>query len=113
VSSDKSQSEFDEYYSEMSFISLPFEQRDIKNKLSKKYKVSGIPTLIVLGPDGELITANARDQVMGDPEGTSFPWQPKSVMEILPSTLTDKKGEVSTKSLDDKVLMLYFSAHWW
>merc|ERR1711912_32442 len=36
VSSDRDQASFDEYYSEMSFFAVPFEKRDIKEKLGSK-----------------------------------------------------------------------------
>jgi nucleoredoxin len=110
VSSDKDEAAFKEYYAEMSFLSLPFSERELKAKLSKKYKVSGIPSLIILGADGEIITANGRNQVMEDPSGKKFPWKPKTFEQILPAKLTSKDGEeaVDSSSLDRKHLMLYF-----
>ena len=94
----------------MSFLSLPYEARDIKAKLSKLYGVSGIPSLVVLGSDGEVITKDGRSKVDEDSEGKSFPWIPKTFNDILPAKLTSKDGEeaVDSKSLDDKILMLYF-----
>jgi nucleoredoxin len=112
VSSDKDQSAFDEYYAEMPWLALPFEDRARKAALSKKYKVNGIPSLVVLDKDGELITDDGRSGVMEDPQGESFPWIPKTFEEVFPSTLQGKDGEVDASSLDDKYLMIYFSAHW-
>ena len=43
ISSDKDQEQFDSYFAEMPWLALPFEQRDLKAKLSKKFKVNGIP----------------------------------------------------------------------
>merc|ERR1719207_469705 len=60
VSSDKDQSAFDDYYGDMPWLALPYEKRDEKDALSKKYKVQGIPSLIVLGPDGKVITKEGR-----------------------------------------------------
>merc|ERR1719355_95571 len=48
VSSDKSQGEFDEYFKTMPWLGLPFDERSLKNSLSKKYKVQGIPTLVII-----------------------------------------------------------------
>ena len=39
---------FEEYYKDMPWLALPYAQRDLKNKLSKKFKVSGIPSLVGL-----------------------------------------------------------------
>ena len=112
VSSDKDQATFDGYHNDMSFLALPFADRERKNALSKKFKVSGIPSLIVLGPDGELITTDGRGGVTEDPTGAKFPWKPPTFEETMPATLAGKSGDVATSSLDDKHLMLYFSAHW-
>merc|ERR1712129_345888 len=60
VSSDQDQAGFDGYYSEMPWLALPFDQRDIKTKLSEKFAVQGIPMLIVLDDKGALVTANGR-----------------------------------------------------
>ena len=50
---------------------LPFQE-----KLSDKFEVSGIPTLVFLKADtAELITAKGREMVMKDPEGKDFPWK--------------------------------------
>jgi hypothetical protein len=35
-------------------LALPFGDRDRKGKLSQKYKVQGIPTLVFLGEDGKV-----------------------------------------------------------
>ncbi|MFN9940670.1 MAG: thioredoxin-like domain-containing protein, partial [bacterium] len=69
VSSDKSQDSFDEYFSEMPWLALPFEERELKNKLSKKFKVNGIPMLVLLdAKTGTTITTNGRGALMSDPD---------------------------------------------
>jgi nucleoredoxin len=68
VSSDRDEHSFNEYYGEHPWLALPFGDRDRKGKLSQKYKVQGIPTLVFLGEDGKVITANGREKVMTDPE---------------------------------------------
>jgi thiol-disulfide isomerase/thioredoxin len=54
VSSDKDEEAFNSYYGEMPWVSLPYDKRDLKTSLNKKYKVQGIPSLVILGPDGKL-----------------------------------------------------------
>merc|ERR1712007_54170 len=49
-----------EYYCEQPWLALPYEARDIKDALSKKYKVSGIPSVVILSPEGKLITKDGR-----------------------------------------------------
>jgi hypothetical protein len=82
--------------------------------------VSGIPTLILLGPDGEVVTAKARDNVMADPSGAGFPWAPKPFSAILGADGSGSSPFI-TKELDSvdredvlsrPHLFFYFSAHW-
>jgi len=82
VSSDRSEGEFNEYFSEMPWLTLPFKERERKEQLSKMFGVEGIPTFVVLGPGGDVINANGRAAVMEDPEGAEFPWHPKAVNSI-------------------------------
>ncbi|KAJ0403171.1 hypothetical protein P43SY_005165 [Pythium insidiosum] len=60
VSSDQDEASFSEYYGSMPFLALPFDAREIKNALSQKYGVRGIPTLLFLNEKGELITEDGR-----------------------------------------------------
>jgi len=76
VSSDQSQGEFDGYYKEMPWLTLPFADRERKGKLSEKFGVRGIPTFIILDSvTCEIVCAQARNEVMDDPEGEDFPWK--------------------------------------
>jgi len=113
ASSDKDQSAFDSYYGEMPWLALPYAERDRKETLSKKYKVNGIPSLVVLGPGGETTTTNGRDKVMEDPDCENFPWSPLTFSEALGESLIKQDGSsVSAASLKGKTIGLYFSAHW-
>jgi len=114
VSSDRDQSSFDEYFGEMPFLALPYAERDTKSKLSKKYKVSGIPTLVLLnGATGEVLSTDGRAVVTEDPQGANFPWTPKSVAELLGDEFVQAGGApVAPGALKGKNLALYFSAHW-
>jgi len=88
VSSDKDEKAFAEYRAEMPWLALPFADRDRKNALSKAFDVSGIPSLVVLGPVDSatgaraVINKNARGAVGSDPEGAEFPWAPKPLEDL-------------------------------
>jgi nucleoredoxin len=116
VSSDRDQKAFDEYFGEMPWLALPYENRELKNKLSQKFKVQGIPTLAVLDPAGNLITDKGRAKVSEDPDCSAFPWAPKPLAEVLEGvTLVNKAGEKTAFSdlqTEGSVIGLYFSAHW-
>lgn len=47
--------------------------------------LAGIPTLIVLDPQGEVITRQGRVEVLNDEDCRGFPWHPKPVLELSDS----------------------------
>ena len=83
--------------------------------MSKKFKVTGIPTLVFVdGKTGSLITADGRSIVGDDPEGTDFPWKPKPFTEVIKSGkfVNKDKEEKTWDDFQGKTIFLYFSAHW-
>src|SRR3990167_4545458 len=100
----------------MPWKALPFSDRDRKAALSKKFKVQGIPNLVILNQDGSILNAKGTEAVRSDKNGTNFPWKPKSLFEILAlgsGKLIDNKGNsVDASSLKGKEFGIYFSAHW-
>mmetsp|Transcript_2492 Transcript_2492/g.2883 ORF Transcript_2492/g.2883 Transcript_2492/m.2883 type:complete len:156 (-) Transcript_2492:454-921(-) len=62
VSSDQDENGFNSYYGSMSFYALPYSDRERKEALSTMYGVQGIPTLVLLNGDGELVNGNIRGQ---------------------------------------------------
>ena len=54
ASSDRDEASFAEYHGEQPWLAMPFANRDLKNKLSAKYKVQGIPCLILFRDGVEL-----------------------------------------------------------
>lgn len=113
VSSDRDQEAFDEYRKEQPWLALPYPNRKAKAELSKKYKVSGIPSFVILDPDGNTVTTDGRSAISSDPKGLKFPWTPPTVREALGDTLLGKDGEIATSTaLEGKYVGLYFSGHW-
>ena len=49
--------------------------QEVLAKLNKMFKVSGIPSLIILDSNGKLITKEGRQAVSKDPQGHEMPWQ--------------------------------------
>ncbi|CAM9184022.1 unnamed protein product [Phaeothamnion confervicola] len=113
VSSDKSEEQFRDYFATMPWMALPFADRARKAKLSSKYKVRGIPMLVLLDADGRTITTDGRAVVMSDQDGVDFPWKPRSVHEVLGDSFVDSTGNyVGSEAIIGKTLALLFSASW-
>jgi len=116
VSSDQDEEAFKEYFGEQPWLALPFAERDLKTALSKKFKVSGIPSLVILDGEGKTITKDGRAAVSGDPTGQDMPWKPKTFKELM-STAKLVDGSGKEQSYADataaaKATAFYFSAHW-
>eukprot|EP00052_Salpingoeca_macrocollata_P020270 m.170017 g.170017 ORF g.170017 m.170017 type:complete len:416 (+) comp21212_c0_seq1:174-1421(+) len=114
ASSDRSESDFNEYYAEMhGFHAVPFADRKAKDTLSQKFKVQGIPTLVIVDAQtGNLVTRDGRSIVTNDPKAEGFPFTPKSLGEILKGKYLKQKEEVTEEAFKDKYIGLYFSASW-
>jgi nucleoredoxin len=113
VSSDRDEAAFKEYFEDMPWKALPYNDRERKEALSKKFKVDGIPSVIILDADGCVINKDGRAAISSDPQGEEFPWRPKSLKDILGGAkLKSKEGPVDASVLEGKVFALYFSAHW-
>jgi len=63
ISSDRDQSSFEEFFSNMPWLALPFGD-ERKSSLSRTFKVQGIPMVVALGPSGRTVTTEARELVM-------------------------------------------------
>jgi nucleoredoxin len=71
VSSDKTVDKYGDYYSKMPWISLPYDRRDIKEKLCKQYEIKTIPQLIflnsktleIVNKDGRHMIENNQDNI--------------------------------------------------
>jgi nucleoredoxin len=113
VSSDRSESQFNEYYGEMPWCSIPFSNSSARAMLGASFNVQGIPSLILLGPDGSVYSQDGREVVMSDPEGAGFPYAPRLLSEVLGNEFVYNSGSAAPEDLlEGKYVFLYFSAHW-
>ncbi|XP_017770578.1 PREDICTED: nucleoredoxin-like, partial [Nicrophorus vespilloides] len=94
-------------------------------RLSRRYQIkSGVPTLVLLDRDGAKISTSAHQRLLEDPMGSSFPWRPRPVDQILKDVALQTCGtydqehagcskEVLTyQSLQEGIRGFYFSANW-
>ncbi|KAF7124606.1 hypothetical protein RHSIM_Rhsim12G0116800 [Rhododendron simsii] len=80
ISSDRDQTSFEEYFSQMPWLALPFED-DRKEYLDRIFKVRGIPMLVAIGPTGRTVTTEARTVVMSH-GSDAYPFTEARLKEI-------------------------------
>merc|ERR1712194_861036 len=75
---------FEDYFSKMPWLSLPFEDQTRNQQLGERFGVQSIPSLALVDGEGKTITTEARDEVVRDPEGLEYPWHPPLVRDLAP-----------------------------
>merc|ERR1712232_1468709 len=77
-------------------------------------KVNGIPSLVVLGPDGAVTNKNARGKIAADPDASDFPWHPLTFNKVMAGAKFQRKDGtvVEEDAIKGKTVGIYFSAHW-
>ncbi|PIN25109.1 Thioredoxin, nucleoredoxin [Handroanthus impetiginosus] len=63
ISSDRDQTSFNEFFSKMPWLALPFGDKR-KESLSRTFKVRGIPMVVTIGPNGKTVSTEARELIM-------------------------------------------------
>jgi len=91
VSSDQDEGAFQSYYKEHPWKALPYANRDLKASLSKALDVGGIPSVIVIDKDGNVVTTKARGGVMSDEDAKEFPWPAKPIIDF-----TDDPNDINS-----------------
>ena len=118
-------------FSKMPWLALPHSAHLLRMKLTKKFCVDSIPTLILLGSDGEIITKKGREKVYGDPMGDNFPWHQQTLHDQLGQqfyqradncladdvatparTVTEINLQKLFSGSCDRYVALYFNAQW-
>jgi len=102
VSSDSSQDDFEKYHKKMTtesggrqFLALDYRERELKEALSTLFGVQGIPTLVLLKPDGTIINEDGvRAAIDGGAE--AFPWDEMTIERVkkekMAAVLNDEKA---------------------
>ena len=98
ILSDRDKDEFEKYFSSMvtskgdQFLALNYDRRDFKTELMEVFGVDGIPSLVLLKPDGTIITTDGRG-MMAQHSISSFPWDPASCLKAKNDAIQKEKGD--------------------
>jgi nucleoredoxin len=60
---DRTQEEFDNYYSSMPWLAIPFSESEIRESLKERYGITKIPTVLLVRKDGTLVSSTAKKDV--------------------------------------------------
>ncbi|KAI6646375.1 Nucleoredoxin-like [Oopsacas minuta] len=114
VSCDMNENDFKSFFKLMPWYALPYQLRDKKQYLSRKYRVPQIPRLIYLDACGEMINKDGRVAMLADPTGHLLPYKNVGMAHILSySTIISKSGVLKdTSYLNNIKVCLYFAALW-
>lgn len=68
---------YGQYFTQMNWLALPPEEAmgERGRMLGDRYKVKGIPSLVLLDEVGSVITLDARNKIPADKAGIGFPWR--------------------------------------
>jgi nucleoredoxin len=68
---------YGQYFTHMNWLAMPPEEAmgQRGQMLSDKYKVKGIPSLVLLDEVGNVITVDGRNKIPADKAGIGFPWR--------------------------------------
>lgn len=56
------------------WLAIPYQENALRAEVSQLFGVEGLPSLVMIGPDGRVITTDGRTRIMHDPSGVNFPW---------------------------------------
>uniref|UniRef100_A0A7R9Y9G1 Thioredoxin domain-containing protein n=2 Tax=Pinguiococcus pyrenoidosus TaxID=172671 RepID=A0A7R9Y9G1_9STRA len=80
MTNDRDQASFEEYYGDMPWLAVPFEDRHtVVQKMSKALGVQGIPTLVLFDAENNLLNNDCVPAVTND---RPFPFVPPNVIDV-------------------------------
>lgn len=94
VSMDRDESGYVQYYSEMPWLALPYDDESSK-ALARYFDVRGIPALIIIGPDGKTVTKEGRNLINLHLE-MAFPFTEAQIRLLQEKMDEEAKGYPST-----------------
>ncbi len=107
VSQDTSGAQFWDFFRSMpaTWLALPYPENALRAEVGHLFNVTGVPTFIMIGPDGRVITADGRARVLADPMGEHFPWRAPPV-PVAPAEGEAEAAKPAGPSLSSKEAQL-------
>lgn len=93
ISSDRDQSSFDEFFSGMPWLALPFGD-ERKKYLQRQFKIRGIPAVVAISPSGKTLNTQVRQLIQAH-GADAFPFTEEHIKK-LEEQLDEKAGGTRT-----------------
>jgi nucleoredoxin len=101
---------YGQYFTHMNWLALPPDEAmgQRGQMLFEKYKIKGIPSLVLLDDVGNVITLDGRSKIPADKAGIGFPWRnplatlymtvfPKALRLMVKGQVVELKDKLVTK----------------
>ena len=62
----------------MQWLSMPHDSFEAKHKLGEAFRIDQCPMLVIIDPEGNVVTTEGVEIVSKDTDGECFPWTPKA-----------------------------------
>ncbi|KAK9751043.1 hypothetical protein RND81_02G237600 [Saponaria officinalis] len=82
ITSDEDNESFEEYFSKMTWLAVPFSDIETCDDLEKLFNVKGTPHLVVLDENGKLLTEDGVN-IIRDYEVEAYPFTPERIRELV------------------------------
>ncbi|EKX40274.1 hypothetical protein GUITHDRAFT_88850 [Guillardia theta CCMP2712] len=67
---------------EMQWLSMPHDSFEAKHKLGEAFRIDQCPMLVIIDPEGNVVTTEGVEIVSKDTDGECFPWTPKPLYDL-------------------------------
>jgi len=117
VSSDKDEAAFNNYYSSMPWLALPYPDRTLQIRLAMQYRLNGFRSAVVIVDPrtGVCLNKYGREAILADPTGIECPWkrEPKEFWDVFQGELyragSSEPVDALSLKLPSKYLGIYFT----
>ncbi|KAE9603755.1 putative protein-disulfide reductase [Lupinus albus] len=97
ISTDRDLKEFNVSRNSMPWLAIPYEDRT-RHDLCRIYNIKGIPALVLIGPDGKVISENGKF-VISSYGAEAFPFTESRIRDL--EAALRKQGEALSKQVED------------
>ena len=105
ISLDSDETEFNDYFSKMPWKSLPFDNEK-SEKLSEFFSVQGIPSLVLVDYEGNLLTSKGKELIQNNSDMLELIVNKKYNYLLVEKTAELIKGQVDGRISEDDVIKL-------